>query len=44
MTSSTLQQYSSHPTQVYYGDESDEGLVKIFFCSIEIMKKQFFFL
>lgn len=30
LTSSTVQNYNSLPTQVYYGDESDEGLVKLF--------------
>ena len=28
MSNSTIQHNSSLPTQVYYGDESDEGLVR----------------
>jgi hypothetical protein len=42
LTSSTRQQYSSQPTQVYYGDESDEGLVKIFFDLLVFINTNYF--
>ncbi len=38
MNSSTVQTLTSLPTAVYYGDESDEGLVRIFPSDIKITK------
>ncbi len=36
-----MQNVTSLPTAVYYGDESDEGLVRIFPSNIKITKKKF---
>ncbi len=38
INSSTIQTHTSLPTAVYYGDESDEGLVRIFPSDIKITK------
>jgi len=42
MNSSTVQTLTSLPTAVYYGDESDEGLVRIFPSDIKITTKKGF--
>jgi len=44
MTSSTVQNYHSLPGQVYYADESDEGLVKLLFCFYDSLLKKLLYL